>query len=735
MRRGDWLTAQSILSLEPETSAFYGAAMGNLAQTYLAMDRLAEAWTASTVALDAITSRSEQSVSPPSFIQFARNKAEILIGNGQPAAAIGVIKHACDAADDFMAEEPQLSHDLLIQKAHAIAVRAQAHVHLGQYEDAIVQFRSAREIYRSISNHTEGVAELLTNYALPLVETGQTATARFALDEAEQIATNSNNATQLQRIANRRAMIFPDADRLDEHFQLLERSAAEAESNCEYQVAWLRRAAAARQAAQFGDASAGLSAVRKAYEMESRVRGGVQNSGGLRFYHAVLLRAAGASSDEILGVLIEGSRLLVDRVSHPLRSADLQHITSVMHDHFRMTAQLLRSMGRIEESFVAFESGRALAHAIAADDTCREKLGASNPFKARGTAISVSLDVLQTAQSSLTDNVIIAPVTMAGELVAYIVSKDRVECVSVPLEVDIPAEASQFEHDASMVPLELQKGRGSDAISKSIHFLASEIGKLVGGRRIASCMPHAFLHQIPWRAIFRAAGLRWDQLSFATEFGLIVRQITVQSAPFPLRCSAIGFNSEETQPGVDTFAVEAKSFATAFGKDGRFLDPCTKGSLELALLSPGLSFVSCHASTRDRAGAAAVWLKLSDGDVSLEDVLPKSLSKIAILLSACETGVFRVADGDYPIGAIPELLRRGAAFVVGTRYTIRIPFAAFFFPRFAAELASRSAPADAFAKALNAAEAAGYNLWRDLASVEMYRHQQTFFQPPIASRT
>lgn len=725
MHRGDWQQAVSILSQEPETSVFYAPANANLAQAYLALGRGDDAWAVSTTAWQAMTTRTDQHVSPPSFIQFMRNRAEILIGNGQPAAAIGIINDACDEADELILDKPQFAHDIRVQKAHAIGVRAQAHVHLGQHDDAIAQFRSARDVYKTVSDNTEGVAELLTNYAWELVEAGQETTAALALDEAEQIATEANNAQQLQRITDRRAMLFPDHNHLHEHFQSLEKSATDAERESNHQVAWLRRAAAARQATQLGQTAAGLEAINKAYAIEPRLRGGVQNLGGLRFYHAMLLRASGASDDEVLATLVEGARLLLARVAHPLGPSDLKNITGVMHDHFRLTAQLLRSEGRNEESFVAFEAGRALAHAIASDATSRERLAIQNPFTETSGATRVNLDLLRIAQSRLTDEVIIAPVAMVGELIAYVVSRDRVDCVSVSLSLGNLDNATEFIQDALMIPIRLQDGKGIDAVAKEIRRLADEIAGVVGTRKIVSCMPHAFLHQVPWRALLRSAGLLWEKLLFATEFGLIVRELTAQPEAFPLRCTAIGYDSEKAGKGPDSFAEEAKAFANAIGPEGRFLDPCTKRALEIALQHRGLAYVSSHAFARDRTGAAAVWLKLSDATVSMEDVLPERLSGLGILLSACESGVFRVADGDYPVGAVPEILRRGSAFVIGTRFTIRIGFAAFFFPKFGAQLASGFTPTVGMSDTMNLAEAAGYDLWRDLAAVEMYRHQET----------
>jgi len=307
---------------------------------------------------------------------------------------------------------------------------------------------------------------------------------------------------------------------------------------------------------------------------------------------------------------------------------------------------------------------------------------------------------------------------MEDELMAYIVSSSRVDCVTVPLNA---GEGSQVEQNIVLLAQELETDRGKDAVSTRIQSLASEIAKLAGSRRIVSCMPHSFLHQVPWRVLLRAHGLSWSQLSFPTEFGFVVRQLTERPAPFPVQCAALGFDADKKDlSSGDSFAEEAKSFANAFKENGRFLDPCNRSTLELALSLPGLAFVSCHASARNHTGAAAVWLKLSDGGVSLEEVLPARLSKTGIIMSACESGVFKVTYGDYPIGAIPEILRRGAAFVVGTRCKVRNVFAAFFFPRFGEELAKGSPSSEAFATALAAAETAGYELWRDLASVEMY---------------
>ncbi len=146
MHKQQWSTAADLFAFEPVESPHYASAMGNLAQMRIALDLYGNAAEASKKALAAV-SRGDQILNPASLVQFKRNWAEILLEIGEAAAALEELDQTCDEADGLTKEYPALADSIRLQQAHAMAVRAQAHVHLGNMEQAVALFRVARDKY------------------------------------------------------------------------------------------------------------------------------------------------------------------------------------------------------------------------------------------------------------------------------------------------------------------------------------------------------------------------------------------------------------------------------------------------------------------------------------------------------------------------------------------------------------------------------------------------------------
>lgn len=81
-------------------------------------------------------------------------------------------------------------------------------------------------------------------------------------------------------------------------------------------------------------------------------------------------------------------------------------------------------------------------------------------------------------------------------------------------------------------------------------------------------------------------------------------------------------------------------------------------------------------------------------------------------------GVYRMIGGDFPSGAAPDLLRRGARSCVCSRFHIDARFAASFFPKLASLLANRVSIEDAVATVTREHEGL-FDFWRDLGAIEL----------------
>jgi hypothetical protein len=169
---------------------------------------------------------------------------------------------------------------------------------------------------------------------------------------------------------------------------------------------------------------------------------------------------------------------------------------------------------------------------------------------------------------------------------------------------------------------------------------------------------------------------------------------------------------------------EARAFAREFGGRGSAIMNCSSLDFVHALQTGSVVLVSCHgdvdAPDRNLSNldAGELILTLSDGAQRVRMLIPDNVIAPLVILSACESGVYRMGRGDFPIGAAPELIRAGAQDCIGTRFPILTHFAASFFPALGRELAAGTPIALAFAKT-NEAHESRFDLWRDLACVEL----------------
>ena len=202
---------------------------------------------------------------------------------------------------------------------------------------------------------------------------------------------------------------------------------------------------------------------------------------------------------------------------------------------------------------------------------------------------------------------------------------------------------------------------------------------------------------------------------FPTAFGLAAYS---DGTPLVVSdCSALGFG---TAGSID-LNQEAEVFCDAFEGRGTFVRDCASRDIQVALESNAAVLISCHGNLSKHPDEALPTLRLSvrDGAKTLDDFLPAKVSSDLAILSACSSGAYEVAWGDYPSGAAPEIIRRGARYCIASRCQVGADFAARFMSNFAKRLSGGEEVVNAFSSSLSDAEGDGADLWRDLACFEL----------------
>jgi tetratricopeptide (TPR) repeat protein len=694
------------LLAEPASSSCRSLALGNAALIFLRMERFTEA---EKLLNEALTICEKKGCPhPPSWVQFARNLAESIFRE-RTVESLRYFNGAIWLSRDLQGKHPEFEEDLLQQEAHTFCSWGAALMHLGDFEAAIDCYEKAGDIYRKHpSFDREGESERLNNYAHALRETGETTKAYFALDEARDISRKAKDWEHLQNIEV--AMIQLDFDRFDgDPYKTLELAAESALKADKPSTSYVRHSIRASIAHSRGDYEYALEACNAAIAMEDQLDLGDPSRARLWDLKALTLRDLKRDRSEILEVLLKSGKMWWSLLAREQSRHDVSLKTSSVHVHCCLLAMVLLEDGRPEESCIAFETGRALAFALDVNPKHLDAIIAMNPYVSNDGTLA--RHALHGRQSELAENeVLLSTILYPASLVTFVICKDSVNVHCI----ECPDEAELIE-DASMIPTRLHAKVGLRAIPPPLLKWADELAPLIGTRRVRAIAPHSFLHSVPWRTLLRHSGCPWEQMPSVTRFGLFL--------PDPY--STISLNSctalSLARPGEDEIVLEASDFASHFSSNGSFIPNASSLDVRGALVKPGIVLISCHGEVRPSGedGRKRFHLLLKDGWIPTGEIWPESVIADMTILSACESGVYEVAHGDYPVGAAPNLLRAGAKLCLGTRYPVNSLFAAGVIDSLGRHLAQGEAAPAAFASSLQEMEGRGFDLWKDFACFEL----------------
>ena len=161
----------------------------------------------------------------------------------------------------------------------------------------------------------------------------------------------------------------------------------------------LRCSIAAQIASETCNIKQGLRFTSKAFEIEEMAPPLNRNFCQLRRDYADLVLAK--SQDNLqtaLLRLIDGCRIWFELIYRRLEVDDFDAHSTMLHEHFRHTTQLLLKRQRDEEAFLVFETGRALRHAMEVDRSFLDEVVGNNPFSRDG---EIDLRVIKRLFSSV----------------------------------------------------------------------------------------------------------------------------------------------------------------------------------------------------------------------------------------------------------------------------------------------------------------------------------------------
>ncbi len=561
-----------------------------------------------------------------------------------------------------------------------------------------------------------GRAEVLTNLGQAFAREGSMVSAKLAFQEALDVVAVTADHDQRFRILASAGILGISLIPASELTSLLKAGAESAAEAGRFGIAYLRYIMGANAVETADGVPAGRQLIQRARELEPRLDAQNADLPHLRYVEARLMLLEGKSPSEIVGALIGNAHCWYRLLGGRLGSEDFSATSSRIHIYFRQLAGCLLDMGRVEESLVAFEAGRALSYSVEVDRDFLRRVIDRNPFpRDEGT---VHLEILREAQETLLPNeAAIVLAVIPPRLVGFVITRDAVMAVSKEIGAS-QSNLVSLDEDVKKIGLRIMNGLGAGAIPASLREFAADLAGRLQGRTVRCFVPYNSLHLAPWRAMLRHCGVPWTQLPFSTGFSFLLRAgaepgIALESL------DVIGLGHGKTNDGSVDLCEEATAFTAAFGSRGKPVIGAVRREVTEALRTRSIVLLSCHGSRIDQDGWPRVYLALADGLVDGEESLPASITAPVVILSACESGVYEMAWSDYPMGLGPAVILRGASYCVGSRFKLDARFAAQFFVELAARLSAGSPLDTAFVETLADAERRGANLWNDLACLEL----------------
>jgi tetratricopeptide (TPR) repeat protein len=303
-----------------------------------------------------------------------------------------------------------------------------------------------------------------------------------------------------------------------------------------------------------------------------------------------------------------------------------------------------------------------------------QQRGGSVALGRPGDNVPLDVPALQNALGA--DTALVEYTSLDGELLAFVVTDERVEVVrNLSTEKGVGEALGQFRFQIGSLRygsarmrshLERLESRARRHLETLYDMLLRRVEERVGERRLV-VVPHRALHYVPFHALHDGASyvVERREVSYAPSAGVLRHCLARPEQAFE-RALLLGVADEQTPRVRD----EIRALAPLFTEAVALLDEqATLEGLRKRAPAADVLHLACHGQFRPDSPLFSS-LRLGDGWLTVRDAYTLDVGAGLVTLSACETGVSAVAPGDELIGLVRGFFYAGAATLLLSLWTV-----------------------------------------------------------------
>ncbi len=287
-----------------------------------------------------------------------------------------------------------------------------------------------------------------------------------------------------------------------------------------------------------------------------------------------------------------------------------------------------------------------------------------------------TLDIAWLQRQLGRDTALVEYFTLDEELLAFIVTDERVELVrGLAREQQVAAAMEQFRFQIGTLRygvgrlqahLDQLTARVQYHLGRLYTLLLRPLEQHLGARRLI-VVPHHTLHYVPFHALYDGTAYVIEQreIGYAPSASVLHYCYARPQAALD-HAVLLGLADEQTPRVRNELAALAPLFSSA---TVLLDDQATVAALRTQAASADVLHLACHGQFRPDNPLFSS-LRLADGWLTVRDAYALDLKCGLVTLSACETGVSTVAPGDELIGLARGFFSAGASSLLVSLWTV-----------------------------------------------------------------
>jgi CHAT domain-containing protein len=287
-----------------------------------------------------------------------------------------------------------------------------------------------------------------------------------------------------------------------------------------------------------------------------------------------------------------------------------------------------------------------------------------------------TLDIAWLQRELGPDTALVEYFTLDDELLAFIVTDERVELVrGLGREQQIASALEQFRFQIGTLRYGVSRlhahlgqltARVQHHLRRLYTLLLRPLEQHLGARQLI-VVPHRALHYVPFHALYDGAAyvIERREISYAPSAS-VLRYCRARPHEALNHAVLLGLADEQTPRVRD----EVTALAPLFSSATVLVDEqATVAALRAQATAADVLHLACHGQFRPDNPLFSS-LQLADGWLTVRDAYALDLKCGLVTLSACETGVSAVAPGDELIGLARGFFSAGAASLLVSLWTV-----------------------------------------------------------------